>query len=255
MVSTTAAAESARATLALLWRHQLPAANPRPGPKPRTSVDAVVAAAVTLADDHGIAAVSMRSLAAALGLRPMAIYGYVSGREQLITLMIDAVADDRAIAEAKASRRACATAIADRARAEYRRHPWLLDVPAWRPVLGPNESRRYEHQVAALEGSGLDDVAIDQLVNLLTAFAAANVRTERDARAAAATSGLSDAQWWQINGPFLDELMPASDYPVSSRVGTAAGQFHQAPGNTDYAYDFGLGCLLDGLERAAGAVD
>jgi hypothetical protein len=38
----------------------------------------------------------------------------------------------------------------------YRRHPWLLDVPVTRPAIGPNVADRYEYELSAVDGIGLD---------------------------------------------------------------------------------------------------
>src|SRR5687767_6127641 len=75
-------------TLALLWRAREPS---RRGPRPRLDVDAVVAAAIALADERGLAAVSMRALAKRLGVSAMTLYGYVPGKDELIDLMLDAL--------------------------------------------------------------------------------------------------------------------------------------------------------------------
>ncbi|WP_280504866.1 TetR/AcrR family transcriptional regulator, partial [Nocardia farcinica] len=74
---------AARRLLELLWRHALPGKPVARGPKPAVSVDEVVAAAVALADREGYEKVSIRAIAAALGLRPMSVYTYVPSKEAL----------------------------------------------------------------------------------------------------------------------------------------------------------------------------
>ncbi|OJW01481.1 MAG: hypothetical protein BGO47_13570 [Microbacterium sp. 67-17] len=49
----------------------------------------VTAAAVELADEVGLEAMTMRRLAQALGVTPMALYKHVDNREKLIDLMVD----------------------------------------------------------------------------------------------------------------------------------------------------------------------
>jgi AcrR family transcriptional regulator len=51
----------------------------------------VVAAAVTLADEHGIDFLSMRNLAEELGVVPMALYKHVANKEELLDAMVDMV--------------------------------------------------------------------------------------------------------------------------------------------------------------------
>ncbi|MEU9143957.1 TetR/AcrR family transcriptional regulator [Streptomyces sp. NPDC048349] len=55
------------------------------------SRDRVLAAAVALADDIGIEALSMRKLAQELGVVPMALYKHVANKEQLLNGMVDVV--------------------------------------------------------------------------------------------------------------------------------------------------------------------
>src|SRR4249919_2561350 len=75
--------------MALLWGVPGPA---RRGPKPSRSVEEVVAAAVALADAEGLAALSVRRVAEALGLSPMSLYTYVPSKAELLDLMLDSVA-------------------------------------------------------------------------------------------------------------------------------------------------------------------
>ena len=77
--SRTSGGDPAR-TLALLWRAGQPS---RRGPRPRLDVDTVVDAAIALADEQGLEAVTMRALAARLRVSAMTLYGYVPGKDEL----------------------------------------------------------------------------------------------------------------------------------------------------------------------------
>ena len=63
---------------------------PHKGPKPALSLARIVAAAVQVADAEGLDAVSMGRVAAELGAAPMSLYRHVAGKEELLTLMVDA---------------------------------------------------------------------------------------------------------------------------------------------------------------------
>jgi AcrR family transcriptional regulator len=240
-----------RRTVDLLWRRDATAA--RSGPGRRTNVDDVVRAAIELADSDGLALVSMRSLAARVGLKPMSLYTYVPNRDVLVALMVDTVAFEAADLDKGLDVTECMRLIADQYRDELLRHPWLGDVPAWRPVPGPGSSRRYEQQLAALTraygDSAVDDVTLDAVIASLRSFATGNARMRIDQVAEHAASGLDDEQWWQIAGPALADAMPAGAYQISSRVGTTVGQLFSGPGNADHAYEFGLTALIAGLVR------
>lgn len=244
MVEETGAHE-AEQLMRLLWRHAVPARAGGRGPKQKVSVDAVVAAAVTLADRDGYDRVSIRSVAAELGLRPMSLYTYVPSKEALAVLMVDAVADrDVPIPGTDPPRRRMG-AIAGQIRDELLAHPWLLEVSPWRLVLGPGRMRRYERQLAAIDGIGLSDLDMDRVIAALSEFATGNARMAIAARRSAAV--LSDERWWAEHGPLLDRLMPAAEFPLASRVGAAVGEHYQAPADPDDAFEFGLERLLDGI--------
>ncbi|MEU2031774.1 TetR/AcrR family transcriptional regulator [Nocardia amamiensis] len=237
--------------MSLLWRHERPKRPAGRGPKQTVSVDAVVAAAVALADREGYEKVSIRAVAAELGLRPMSLYTYVPSKEALTILMVDAVADEDAPIPGDLPPRERMATLARQVRAELIAHPWLLEVPPWRLVLGPGRMRRYERQLAALEGLGLPDVVMDRVIAVLSEFATGNARMA--VAAARETHRMSDTRWWEIHGPLLTEVMPPSEFPLASRVGAAVGELYQAPADPDGAFDYGLARLLDGILAAAPA--
>jgi len=247
-VSGEITAEQAKQVVNLLWRHELPPRPARRGPKQTVSLDAVVAAAITLADREGYGSVSIRAVAAELGLRPMSLYTYIPSKDVLTILMVDAVADeDTTQISAECSPRDRMAAIARQVRAELIAHPWLLEVPPWRLVLGPGRMRRYEQQLAAIEGIGLSDVAMDRVITVLSEFATGNARVA--VAAIHAARQLSDTQWWEVYGPLFAAVMPPTLFPLSSRVGSTVGELYQAPADPDGAFEYGLDRLLDGLVR------
>ncbi|GAA2384909.1 MULTISPECIES: TetR/AcrR family transcriptional regulator C-terminal domain-containing protein [Gordonia] len=246
--------ENVRRTVELLWRAPSDV-QVRPGPRQRTTVEAVVRAAVAIADANGLAQLSMRVLAADVGLKPMGLYTYVPNREILLALMVDAVAVEDTAIDTSATIDAVLRAVADQYRDEILRHPWLLDVPAWRPVPGPGSSHRYEVQLSAVAAAGarsgkhFGDVELDAVIASLRAFAIGNARSRIDQMVTYANSGMTDEQWWETAGPLLADAMPEGRYPISSRVGTAVGEEFAGPGNADHAYEFGLTRLIAGIIR------
>ena len=62
----------------------------RRGPRPEFSRDEITTAAIELADRQGLAAVSMRAVAGALGTAAGTLYRYVNSRDELLALMVDA---------------------------------------------------------------------------------------------------------------------------------------------------------------------
>src|SRR3954471_7084300 len=105
------------------------ATNPQRGPKREMSIERIVDVAVELADEGGLAAVSMSSVASALGFTPMSLYRYVTAKDDLLVLM-----QERGIGIPPESVldtegwRAGLKAWADASTQMYREHPWLLDI-------------------------------------------------------------------------------------------------------------------------------
>jgi AcrR family transcriptional regulator len=251
---TPPAARGPDPALPLLWRHEpaaagLAAAPPsgRRGPRQRLTVDEVVDAAVALADRDGLAAVTMRSLAQHLGIGAMSLYTYVPGRQELVALMVDQVFRRTELPPHPDGVRARLSGVARLQVEEYRRHPWLLEVSGIRPWLGPGAADRYEWQLEAVDGLGLDDVEMDQAVTLLVGFAAGVARAAHEVRRAEAETGMTDAEWWEANHEALAQVMGGRRYPLAERVGQAAGETYNAATDPARELEFGLARVVDGL--------
>src|SRR5262245_33449921 len=72
--------------LQLLWDKE---PEGRRGPKPGRSIEEIGAAAVAIADADGLDAVSMKSVAGAIGFTTMSLYRYVDSKDELYAVMLD----------------------------------------------------------------------------------------------------------------------------------------------------------------------
>ncbi|MQS38328.1 TetR/AcrR family transcriptional regulator [Streptomyces katsurahamanus] len=233
-------------TLRLLWRETV--GEPRRGPRRGLSVDAVVDAATALADAEGLTALTMRRVAQALGVVPMTLYTYVPGKAELLDLMLDAAYArmPRADIAARPWRERVRT-VADGNMALFGTHPWAADVSTTRPLLGPGQMAKYEYELSALDGLGLDDVAMDDCLTYVLGFAQSCARAAADARAVERDSAMSEREWWEANAPLLARVLDPAAYPTASRVGAAAGAAHGSAYSPRHAYAFGLARVLDAL--------
>jgi AcrR family transcriptional regulator len=234
--------------LQLLWR-----TDDRPrrrGPRPALSVDDVVGAAIAVADEDGLEGVTMRRLAGALGVRPMALYTYVPGKPELLDLMLDAVylAMPRAPWREDEGWRERLRTVARDNRKLFRAHPWASSMSSSRPPLGPGLMAKYEHELSALADAGLDDVETDAALTFLLDFVRAAALAAHAAGASRRATGMSDEEWWEANAPLLERVLDPAAYPTAARVGTAAGTAHGGAYSPDHAWEFGLERALDGLE-------
>lgn len=239
--------QAADRTLSLLWRDHLDASRGSRGPRPKVAVDDVLRNAVALADAEGLS-FSLRQLAERLGLAPMSLYTYVPGRAELVALMVDEVTGESPHPPHEKGLRARMAAVARQTWEELQKHPWLLQAQVARPWLGPHAVRRYEWQLAAVEGAGFTDLEMDQAVTLLTGFAEGAARGAVRVRESRSTSTVSDREWWDINAPVLGRLMREDEFPLATRVGRAAGEAYDSISDPERSFAFGLDRLLDGLE-------
>jgi AcrR family transcriptional regulator len=234
-------------TVRLLWG--VPPPTGRRGPRPGLELPAVVDAAVALADAEGLDAVTVRRLAADLGVAPMTLYGYVPGRADLLDLMVDRVQLAMARpAWGRTSWRTRVRRVAEANRDLLRAHPWVARLPSTRPALGPGLVAKYEHELGAFAGAGLDDLTTDAALTFVLGVVRSLALAEQDAAAARTATGLDERQWWDAAGPVLAQVLDPAAYPLASRVGTAAGAAQGAAYDPDRAWSFALERVLVSLD-------
>jgi hypothetical protein len=133
--------------------------------------------------------------------------------------------------------------------ATYRRHPWMLQVSTMnRPVLGPNAIAKYDRELRAIDGLGLDDITMDSVIALVADYVHGAARGAVDTSQAEQRTGMTDQGWWSASAPVLETLFDASRYPTAARVGAAAGAAYGAAYDPEHAFEFGLQRVLDGIE-------
>jgi AcrR family transcriptional regulator len=236
-------------SMALLWRPAAPP-GPRPGPRPGLDVDRIVAAAVALADREGLAALSMRRVAAELGVGAMTLYTHVPGKGELVDLALDSVLagmypDEEAVVTGGWRDR-----LETVARANwdfFLRHPWAVHLATGRPPLGPGVMRKYELELRAVDGLGLSEVQMDLLVTVVNGFVRGSVGGVHERAAAEQATGITEAQWWAATEPYVTRVFDAERYPTAARVGPVAGEELQAASAPERTFEFGLARLLDGI--------
>ena len=132
---------------------------PRPAPaRPSLSRDAIVRAAIQVADAAGVDGLTMQAVARALGaFTPMSLYRYVYSKENLVDLMLDAVLGEVELAPLTPDTwRQDVYTVETRTWAMLLRHPWYAQLVHTRPPLGPNALRRTEYLLTAFCGQTVD---------------------------------------------------------------------------------------------------
>ncbi|GAA5053652.1 DNA-binding transcriptional regulator YhcF (GntR family) [Thermocatellispora tengchongensis] len=207
----------------------------------------VVRTAVEIADAEGPGALSMRRLAAELGVPTMSLYRHVRDKDELILLMADAVYAEEAgppIPET-AGWRDRLEALARVEWERYRRHPWLIATVSFsRPALVPAGIARTERVVRAVSGLGLDANTVLHIATSVFAYVrgvAADLEPEQRARQ---DTGVTDEEWLEAEQAAFAETIFSGRFPALAEV-------YSRPGldlDLDSLFTFGLARLLDGLE-------
>lgn len=230
-------------SLELLWRGREQAAR---GPKPALTLERLVAAAVALADRDGLAALSMRKVAAELGVGTMSLYRYVPGKSELLDLMLDHVQGPPADLDEHRGKpwREVLRLIAESLWELHHEHPWLLQVNQSRPVLGPNGLAGFDFAMGALDGLGLTARERLAAIMALESYVTATARTFVLQQRATAETGMTDEEFWNAQAPILTEALSTGAYPAVAAL--PEDTFNITP---QEALELGLTALLDGLER------
>lgn len=240
--------------LALLWRRHQPVAERPAGPgrPPRLSVDALVAAAMALADTEGLGGVTMGKVAAALDVGTMTLYSYVRSKAELVELMVDEALTEQALPGPGEPRpgpwREQVALYAERTLAMYRRHPWLLQVSAVRPPAGPGVMAEREYVLSTLSGLGLDADRRNLAALAISTFVRAAAALEVEDREVERATGQSTDAWWTERGALWEEYFDVERHPAMTEVWNAGGFERDSCDQASAANAYGLARLLDGIE-------
>jgi AcrR family transcriptional regulator len=148
------------------------------GRPPAHTVDQVVEAAVRVADTEGLAAVTMRRVATAIGAGAMSLYTYVENRDRLLDLMVDRVGAETPAVELTGDWRRDLLALAGAQRSLMLAHPWLPGALPNRRITGRNTLAYLERGLAALEPTGLPGPTRMEVIALVTGLVASYVTGE-----------------------------------------------------------------------------
>ncbi len=222
------------------------------GPRPGLSLDRVVDAAIALARGEGLAAVSMARVAATLGASTMGLYRYVSGKNELLTLMVDrAWGPPPRPADAGAGWREGLARWARALHAAGVRDPWVVAIPISSAPATPQQVAWMDACFAALRGTGLAPGECASVLLLLSGYVRNQVALGASL-AAALTTDPDAAELMRSYSQVLARVADPARFPALAAA-VAAGAFDDAEGEDDAEgldaeFTFGLERILDGIE-------
>ena len=246
------------AGLDLLWGRRGPG---KRGPRPGLSADAIVDAAIRLADAEGLEGVSMARVAAELGFTTMSLYRYVTGKEELLQLMWNGSARgaDGLVLEGDGWRpRLRMWAIVQRDLID--RHPWLTQMPMAAPPMAPNSMIFVELGLGAMDETPLADGDKLRFIGLISSYTLSEARMANDAlraardAATAAGDGAEPAPPWTYDA-LLRELADEATYPRLHKIAwtppdsdSDSDSDSGGPPSEREEFLFGIDRILDGLQ-------
>jgi AcrR family transcriptional regulator len=223
------------------------------GPRAGLSADAIVAAAIKVADAKGLEGVSMARVAEELGFTTMSLYRHVASKEELLQLMWNgaALGAEHLVIEGDGWRSRLRTwAIIQRDMID--RHPWITQMPMAAPPVAPNSLHFVERGLATLDETGLDDGDKLRIIGLLSSYTLSEARMANDAaRAAEAPQATADDSPPVPFESLLRELLDEQTYPRLYRIAWTPGA---ATVSERDEFLWGIDRILDGvaalIERA-----
>jgi AcrR family transcriptional regulator len=224
------------------------------GPKPGLSVDAIVAAAIRIADAEGLEAVSMAHVADQLGFTTMSLYRHVASKEELLQLMWNASAqgaEELVITGDDWRARLRMWAMVQREMID--RHPWITQMPMAAPPMAPNSLTFVERGLEAMDDSGLPDADKLRVIGLISSYTLSEARMAHDAARAArqvqaAAAGGEPVPVWTWEA-LVREVTDEQTYPRLHRLAWSASIGDDPTGfDEQEEFLFGLDRILDGIE-------
>ncbi len=206
---------------------------------PRTplSKERVLRAAVALADEHGIEALSMRRLAKELGVEAMSLYNHVANKDEILDGIVDAVVREIDLppddVDWKTALRTSAISECD----VLLRHRWASSLRTARRGGGPAQLRKADWTLRTLREAGFSKDLVYHAFHFLEAYVVgATVQRLSFPYEGEELAGMAER--------FLRDF-PSDDYPDLDRH----IREHLEPHDGESGFELGLDLILDGLER------
>jgi AcrR family transcriptional regulator len=185
--------------------------------QPEDRKRAILDAALRLADEKGLDAVSMRAVAQRAGLTAMALYPHVGSKAELLDQMMGRLVSEMMPADPDAGAAARGDVerdwrqrlqhLARLGRRLFRDHPWAGALIFSRPAVTPEAARATEEVFAALLDAGVPESEVPRLERMLTTVVIGYAASEAGGRFG--TGGLERARRGGLTAAIREGALPA----------------------------------------------
>lgn len=207
--------------------------------RPPLTPDAILEAAVCVADTAGVSAVTMRNVAKELGVEAMSLYHHVEGKDAILDGIVDLVFAEIPLPAAGEGWREAIRARASSMRTVLLRHSWALGMLDSRATPGAAALCHHDTAIGALRAGGFTLAATASALSLLDSYVYGFVLQERS------LPFTSDEEFDDVTDGMLARV-PADTLPNLTDMIT-----HTLQSDYDLVEEFttGLELLLDALDR------
>jgi AcrR family transcriptional regulator len=206
----------------------------------RLARERVLLAAMDLADEGGVAALSMRKLGRKLGVEAMSLYNHVANKGDVLDGMVDLVFGEIGLPPGGADWKTAMRQRAVAAREVLARHPWAIGLMESRSRPGPATLRHHDAVIGCLRQAGFSIAMAAHAYSVLDSYIYGFALQQ------ASLPFRTSEEVVEVADSILRQF-PADAYPHLAELTV---QHVLRPGY-DYAdeFAFGLDLILDGLER------
>jgi AcrR family transcriptional regulator len=204
------------------------------------SRERVLRAAVDVVDRGGVRSLTIRSLAQELGAKPMSLYHYVSGKDDILDGVVDHVFAEIALPSPEGDWQDEMTRRATSARRVLRRHPWAIGLLESRTSPGPATLRHHNATIGTLRAAGFSVAMSAHAYALLDSYVYGFALQE----VTLPFENPEDVPG--VAGPMLQHIAP-DHYPHLFEMATE----HVLQSGYDFGseFDFGLKLILNALSE------
>jgi AcrR family transcriptional regulator len=213
-------------------------------PRSPLNRERVLRAALHLADEAGADALTMRELGRRLGVEAMSLYNHVDNKDDLLDGMLDLVVSEVDLPSGDVDWREAMRRRAVSAREVFARHPWASALLDSRESGGPGRMRYFEWVIGTLRRAGFSVELAVRAFSAIDSYVYGFGRQQLNMSA-----GEFDGTREEMYDAFLSTI-PADAFPY---LGEATEYMLRAGYDESADFEFGLGLILDGLERARDA--
>jgi len=201
--------------------------------------DRILVAAAEIADERGVAAVTMRKVASRLGMEAMSLYNHVANKDDILDGMVDLVVEQVDVPADADHWREAMRHRAISAREVFGRHPWAPALLDSRESSGPARLRYLDSILGTLVRAGFSMDGAARAFSLLDSYIYG--------------FGIQQMSFSADDGASTEEMaeailahIPAEEYPYLHRMASHAMEVGY---DAEADFEFGLEIILDGLER------